>query len=236
MVGFIRLWDFNYGCFFFFFITRYQCHLILFPNEISMMVGFVWLRDLSDGRFSVSVGFFCYMISNTVGFVSLFFYEISKTVGFIRLWDLNYGCFCLVTRSQCQSVFICSFTRFQRQLVLFLCEFSMVVGFIRLWDFNYSCFLFLFHYKISMSLGFVPNQISMMVGFIWVWDLNDGRFSVSIVFFFCYIILNTVGFVSLFIYESTDKWRRPLWTRRSRTISLVVELHLWRLRPCLLDH
>jgi len=147
MAGFIQLQDFIDICFirlWDFFFSRFQCYLVLFPNEISMtsvifgheisiMVAFVWLRDLNDGRFSVSV----------------------------------FSVIQFQTRSV---LFLCSFTWFQRQSVLFRCKFSMMVGFIRLqdfndicfiqlWDFNYGCFFFFFrffHYKISMPLGFVP--------------------------------------------------------------------------------
>jgi len=52
------------------------------------MVGFGGLRDLNDGRFSVSVVFF------------LFHYKISEMVGFGGLHVLRDGRFCWVTRSQ----------------------------------------------------------------------------------------------------------------------------------------
>jgi len=66
------------------------------------MVDFVRLRDLNDGRFSVSVGFvlFCYDISKTVGFVPLFFYEISKMVSFVPLQNFNDNQFCSFTKPQ----------------------------------------------------------------------------------------------------------------------------------------
>jgi len=54
-----------------------------------MTVGFAGLRDLNDGRFSVSVGF-----------VPLFFYKILKTVGFVSLQDFNDGRFCSVNKLQ----------------------------------------------------------------------------------------------------------------------------------------
>jgi len=48
MVSFVQLRDFNYG---------FQRQSVLFCYEISITFGFVGSRDLSDGRFSVSVGF-----------------------------------------------------------------------------------------------------------------------------------------------------------------------------------
>jgi len=85
MVSFVPLQDFNKWPFF--SIRRFQCHLVLFPNETSMRVkfetiqtvGFVLWQDFNYGRFSVSV---------------LFYYEISTTVCFVRLRDLNNGRFC----------------------------------------------------------------------------------------------------------------------------------------------
>jgi len=61
------------------------------------MVGFVGLRDLNDGRFSVSVFFFHYKISKAVG---LFRYEISMMVGFGGLRDFSKGRICWVMRFQ----------------------------------------------------------------------------------------------------------------------------------------
>jgi len=72
---FVRLRDLNYGWFsvsagfvpvirfqrqsvlFLCSFTRFQRQSALIRYEISMMVGFVWLRDLNDGRFSVSISF-----------------------------------------------------------------------------------------------------------------------------------------------------------------------------------
>jgi len=62
---------------------RFQRRSVLFRYEFLTTVGFVGLQDLSDGRFSVSVIFFLYEISNTVNLVG---YKISVMVGFGRFW------------------------------------------------------------------------------------------------------------------------------------------------------
>jgi len=63
------------------------------------MVGFGGLRDLNDGRFSVSVVFF-FFITRCQRQLVLFRYEISMTVGFGGLRDLNEGLICWVMRFQ----------------------------------------------------------------------------------------------------------------------------------------
>jgi len=133
MVGFVRLWDLNDGrvCsfvplrdfkdsrlgneisktvgFVLFRRVEWWSKFMKKDYEISMMVGFVQLWDLNDGRFCSFVRlqnfkdcffFFRYEISKTVGWVMrfqrwsvLFCYEISVLVGFVQLWDLNDGRF-----------------------------------------------------------------------------------------------------------------------------------------------
>jgi len=130
-VGFVLLffWRFQRWS-----ITRLNYYEVYY--ESSVMAGFISLRDLNDSRFcsfvrlrDYSLVLFCYEISMMVFF---FRYEFSKTVGFAGSCDFNDGWFYLVMRSRWSFLFLCSFTRFQRQLVLFCYEISMMVGFVRL--------------------------------------------------------------------------------------------------------
>jgi len=114
--------------------SRFQWWSVLFFNEISTMVGFVWLRDLC--RFCLVMRsqwqsvWFCYTISMTVEF------ETNQTVVFL-LQDFSDGQFCSVMRFQWQSVFIVSQSNFH------------------LFSYETSIRYFLFFYKILMADGFV---------------------------------------------------------------------------------
>jgi len=164
--------------------------MVFFHYEISVMVGFVLLRDFNDGRFYSVMRFqwrpvlFGYKISKTVGFVAVFFYEISRKVGFVCLRDLNDGrfsvsygffslqdfndsrfCFFVLLRDFKESRF-CSVTRFLWWSVLLK----------SVTRFQWSSVLF--SYDISMTVGFVPlfcYEISRKVGFVLLQDSYDGR-------------------------------------------------------------
>jgi len=73
-VGFGGLQDFSDG-------------RILLGNEISVLVGYCVLRDLNDGRFSLSVIFFFVL-----------YYEFSMIVGFVPLQVFKNGRLSSVTR------------------------------------------------------------------------------------------------------------------------------------------
>jgi len=215
MVAFVWLWDLNDGrfsvsvIFICYMISNTVGFVSLIFYEISKTVRFVllwdfndrrfvWLRNLNDGRFTVSIVFFCYKILNTVGFVSMFTYKISKTVGFVALQVFNDGRFYSVMRFQLRLLFFFFITRFQWHSVLF-------------------------PHKISMTSVLFGYEISIMVAFVWLRDLNDGRFSVSVVFF-CYMISNTVGFKdNRFCWVASFQWWSVLFGSK---ISMMVGLVL----------
>jgi len=130
---------------------------------------------------------FCYL--------SLMMVEIYEK----NLRNFNDGCFCAVMRSQWwSSLFLCTFTRFQRRSVFSQYEISKTVSFVLLRDFNIGRFCsvirsqwrqFFFSFvplqdfkdcrlgnEISKTVVLFRYEISMMVGFVRLWDLSDGRF------------------------------------------------------------
>jgi len=173
----------------------------LFCYEISMMVGFVHLRDLTDSWFSVSVGFvllwdfndgriyLVYEISMT--FV-LFGHEISVMAGFVRLRDVSDGQFFSFTRFQWQSVFIdshfysvtrshfglfCPFAKFKWWSVLSHHVILVIVLFFPLWDFKDSEWWSV--YKTSMMVGFFlwfSTVFQRWSAFVSYWYFSDSWF------------------------------------------------------------
>jgi len=137
--GFVRLCDLNDGKFVplrdfndnrfsvtvgfvpFFFFTRFQRQSVLFRYKISMMIGFIPVRDFNDGhvcsftRFQRQSDLFHYEISMMVDFVQLRDLNdnrFSALVGFVLLRDFKDNRFCFVSLRDFNGGQVYSVTRF----------------------------------------------------------------------------------------------------------------------------
>jgi len=113
-------------------MVGFHCQLVLFCYESSVMVSFVGLRDLNDGRF--------YSVTRFQYHLALFLKEILMTVGFVPLRDFNDSYeISMMVGFQCQLVLFCY--EISKTSVLFGYEISVMVGFVPLQDFN-DCWVY----------------------------------------------------------------------------------------------
>jgi len=127
VVFFPPLWDFSDGQFY--SVMRFQWQLVLFFHKISVMVGFIQLKDFNDCQFSMRSR------SRSQWRYVLFFNEILMTVVFFSIRRFQWRSV-LFGYEISMTVIFFGVMRFQWQSVLFFHKISVMVGFVRLRDFN----------------------------------------------------------------------------------------------------